>query len=459
VGAVAVHSDTFKNAGYNALGEGPCTGPAAGTFAARPTTTAAVAGAPELTQTFTTKRFRPRLILRAPEGWKVKFDNGHAFALSSGHPSGADDQVAFFLDPYASPGDGPKHPGGAILANVSRTPTGLVAWLRSNPSLKVTAPDTLKLGTPVLTAKSVDVDLSSSAGKEDPHCPRACISYLAFRGRGYRFPYGTGLGEPARLFFALIRIDDEVHTLAIAVDSPSRAAFTQVLPAAAAVLESLRIDAVPVLELSPFSTQCTKVFGGTCLGELAAGTHSTSTFRPGLTYTVPVGWTNFSDHEGFVEFVPPGGDWQAVNANKSDYLAVIPGVAPARSACSDKPAATRTVDGFVRSLRRNPALDVRNVHDVAIGGLSGVVADIRMRSTWKRPCPWSHDAPAVDVLVGVPPAPTGIAHNVTPQPMVMRLYLLRYKGGALGIEVDEVGGDAKLAAYDMVVQSFRFDAR
>jgi hypothetical protein len=387
----------------------------------------------------------------------VRISNDHAFALSSPYGSGnAGDQVAFFLDPYASSGSGRKHPGGVRLQGISRTPTGLVTWFRQNPWLVVTAPRTVELGTPVLTAKTIDVDLSAKAPKEEPQCPAACISYLAFRGPGYEFPYGTARGAPARLYFAEIRIGTQVHTLAIAFDSASKRTFRQVLPAATAIVESLRVDAVPVAELSQFSAICTKVFAGTCLGEVTAGTHSTSTFEPKLTYTVPVGWTNYGDTRGGVAFVPPGGDWRAVDQNKSDYVNVLPQIAPPRSNCSDQPSSVRSPKGFLGWLERNPGLDVTHTSRVSLGGLSGYVADLRMRTDWKRTCPWSHGAPAILAIIGVPPTSKELAHNVTPQPMVMRLYLLAYNGGTLGIEIDEVAGDEKLAAYDKVVRSFRF---
>jgi len=40
--------------------------------------------------------------------------------------------------------------------------------------------------------------------------------------------------------------------------------------------------------------------------------------------------------------------------------------------------------------------------------------------------------------------------------MVMRLYLLGYRSGTLGIEVDALTDPAKLDAYTKVVQSFKF---
>jgi hypothetical protein len=45
---------------------------------------------------------------------------------------------------------------------------------------------------------------------------------------------------------------------------------------------------------------------------------------------------------------------------------------------------------------------------------------------------------------------------LTPGHAVMRLYLLRYKHGTLGIEIDDVRDDARLATYSKVVGSFRF---
>src|SRR5262245_62683962 len=35
--------------------------------------------------------------------------------------------------------------------------------------------------------------------------------------------------------------------------------------------------------------------GGTCLGDIAPGTYTSTTFRPRVTYTVPAGWNNAMD--------------------------------------------------------------------------------------------------------------------------------------------------------------------
>ena len=462
VETVALFSNALSSAGFNALNDGPCAVGTAAVAAPQTTTGRATSAPPALTQTFVSRHFEPRLTIRAPAGWSVHFDNGHAFALASPDgPPPVGDQIAFFLDPYASAGDGPTHPGGRPLAGVSRTPAGLVAWLRQNRALVVSPPATVKAGHPLLTWRTVDIDLAASAPREDPGCPGPCLSYLAFRGPGYPFSYGTGRGEPARLYFTSVRIGTVVRTLAIAVDSPSRVTFKAILPAAEAIVASLRVAAAAVPPLSALSSFCTAVFNGTCLGELAAGTHSTTTFRPALTYTVPVGWINFSDHRGFVAFVPPGGDWTrtAVDNAKTDYIMVATSIATSREGCADGPSKIRTPTAFARWLQHEPGLTTTRPDPVAVGGLSGVVVDIRMRKDWTKTCPWSHGVPAAQVLWGLAPSPTGFAQGTIPQPMVMRLYLLIFLHGTLGIEIYEVSGDEKLDAYSAVVKTFRFAGR
>jgi tRNA A-37 threonylcarbamoyl transferase component Bud32 len=457
VSAVALYSNPLSTAGTIAIGEGPCTGVAPGGVNTLATTTTGAAAAPlPLTKTFTAQKFRPRITIRAPAGWKVSIDNGHAFALASPAPSQVGDQIAMFLDPYASSGSGSKHPGGTRLVGVSRTPTGLVSWFQKNPLLVVTPPNTVRIGKPVLTARTIDVDLSSKATKEDPNCPKACISYLAFKGPGYAFPYGTFIREPARLYFAEIRIGSWTHTLAITFNSASKQTFRQLLPTVTAMIAGLKIDAVPVVELSPLSTQCSPVFGGTCLGELTAGTHSSATFQPKLTYTVPLDWTNFQDQSVIFGLVPLGGDWQAVDAEKSDAVIVIDHVTAPRGPCLGGHSAISTPAAYVRSLVHNPALSVTPPRSVNLGGLSGFVVDLRIRKTWTKACPFSHGQPFVQTITDLAPRLRELSHGLIPQPMVMRLYLLGYRGGTIGIEVDALTDPSSLDAYTKVVQSFRF---
>ena len=108
------------------------------------------------------------------------------------------------------------------------------------------------------------------------------------------------------------------------------------------------------------------------------------------------------------------------------------------------------------ALEQDRALQVSPVRAIAIGGLAGFRIDVCLRPGWTKPCPWG-EVTAI-ALTGVPPVSRNVSHNVTPSPMVMRLYLLAYKRGTLGVEVDAVNGSARLAQYDRVVRSFVFHA-
>jgi hypothetical protein len=127
------------------------------------------------------------------------------------------------------------------LVGVGRTPAALVDWLRRNPSLVVTSPTTRRIAHGRLVTTSVDLDLSVRAPREDPSCPGPCLSYLAYRGPGSAFAFGTGLGEPVRLYFGRVRRGGAEHTLMISVDAPSKQIFAKTMPAVTQILESLRL--------------------------------------------------------------------------------------------------------------------------------------------------------------------------------------------------------------------------
>jgi hypothetical protein len=428
------HSNTLASAGFLASGDGPCK---AGTANAvqRPAGSTPVIAAPVLSRTFAAKRFTPRLSVRAPAGWTLRSDTVSQFSLKA--PRGST-SIEFRLDPYAS------SPSGAPLSSVSRTANGLSAWLHGTTALHAAAGQGSRLGRPVLTVQSVDIGSSSR--------PRA---FLTFRDHGQAAALTTGDGR-TRLYLTSIRIDARVHTLAVAIRAPSPKDFDAALPAADAIVRSLEVSAVPVQEITAVSVQCGGAFGGTCLGEVPAGTHTTRSFKPALTYTIPVGWTNFNDAEGNFGLVPPGGDWQAIDAGKSDYLGVFQRIAPTGSRCGNNAAPVRSAAAYSRWLLHKPGLSVTGPKPVRIGGLSGIVADLRIRPGWTGTCPWSHGLPAAQIIRGILPTDPEMIHGVTPGRSVMRLYLLDYKHATLGIEIDEIGGSEHLDDYSAFVKTFRF---
>jgi serine/threonine protein kinase len=432
VEAVALFSNDLASAGY--VAGGPCV-PGTANVVTRSVAVAPAAAAPALTRTVAARRFTPRLSVRTPAGWTRAADGKGVFSVKAPHGATS---IEFRLDPSAA------SPSGAPLSGVSRTANGLSAWLRATQALNASAPQGSRLGRPALTVASVDIGPSSRAR-----------AYLTFRGPAATLATGTGR---ARVYLTSIRIGTLVHTLVIAVKSPSSREFNVVLPTADAIVRSVEVAAVPVQEITALSSQCTQPFGGTCLGEIPAGTHTTRSFKPALTYTIPVGWTNFNDHEGNFGLVPPGGDWEnrALNNGKTDRLAVLQRIAPTGSRCGDDAAPVRSAAAFARWLVNDPALSVAGPKPVTIGDLSGFVVDLRVRPGWTKTCPWSHGFPAAQIIHGVDPTDPGLIDGVLPPPFVMRLYLLDYKHATLGIEIDEVSGSPRLDTYSAFVKTFRF---
>ena len=427
-------SNNLASAGFLASNDGPCKAGTANVVKRSAGSTPVVV-ATALTRTFASKRFTPRVSVRTPAGWTLATDAVREFSLKA--PRGST-SIEFRLDPWAASAS------GAPLASVSRTANGLSAWLHGTRVLHAAAGQGSRLGRPVLTVQSVDIGSSSR--------PRA---YLTFRNHGRATTLATGAGR-TRLYLTSIRVGSLVHTLAVAVRSPSPKEANAVLPTVDAIMRSVRVSAVPVQEITALSTQCSGAFGATCLGEVPTGTHTTRSFKPALTYTIPVGWTNFNDSEGNFGFVPPGGDWRAVDAGKTDYLGVFQRIAPTGSRCGNDAAPVRSAAAFARWLVKNPGLSVTGPTLVTVGGLSGVVVDLRIRKGWTETCRWSHGAPAVQLIHGVRPTFPQMIHAMFPPPFVMRLYLLDYKHATLGIEIDEIEGSDKLNAYSAFVKTFHF---
>jgi serine/threonine protein kinase len=430
VQTVAIYNNERQWATFNASNNGPCTQATNTTPVKRPAKIP-VAPVPALPVRLSTHVFEPWILLRVPRAWSVKTDSRKSFAIRS--PSGA--SLSFVLDPYASTADGRQ------LRTVSTSARGLTTWVQHRRGLILAGPQTILLGSPVLTATSIDLRARANS-----------VTYLGSRGG----PLQARAGRPIRIYLAPVRIGTLAHTLAIVLEASSQRAFGQALPATAAIVKNLETNAFAAANLSALSGFCSVPFNGTCRGELDAGTHSTTTMRPALTYTVPVGWTNSGDLKGFFGLIPPGGDPTAVDIGASDYINVDTSITTGNGRCGDGQGTARTPEAFVEWLRHQPGVAPFTPRPARVGGLSGVVVDLRMRKDFIETCQWSSGSPAQQILTGLPPSPDILNHGLTPGHAVMRLYLLHYKQGTLGIEIDDVRDDARLATYTKVVESFRF---
>jgi serine/threonine-protein kinase len=425
VEAVALYDNDVSSAGYVAPSE--CV-PGTANVVTRPRVAPRAVTAPVLPLTLASKRFTPRLTVHAPAGWTSAADDAGVFRIraADGRTS-----IEFRLDPAATSA------GGTRLSRVSGSANGLSAWLARTPSVNSTSPQGIHLGSPVLTVTSLD--LAPSAGRRP---------YFSFPSGGATTTWSTG--PRTRVYLTPVSVHGVVHILAVAL----RGAVTAADP----IVRSVHVAATPTHGITAFSAQCTQPFGGTCRGEMPAGTYTTRSFKPALTFTVPVGWTNFNDSEGNFGIVPPSGDWAAtINGYPpTDRIGVWQRVAPTGSRCGDDASTVRSAAAYLHWLEADPGLSITNLRRVTVGGLSGFVLDMRIRRSWKETCKWSHGAPAIQFLHGMAPTAPQMIVNIWPQPFATRLYLLDYNRATFGIEIDAVEGGAKLAAYDTIVKSFHF---
>jgi hypothetical protein len=206
---------------------------------------------------------------------------------------------------------------------------------------------------------------------------------------------------------------------------------------------------------SASSAPCPNPGGGTCLGRLRGGLYQTSTFLPQVTYRVPKGWNNYEDSPGNFLLVAPGFDPLGHDAGTSDYIAVIPSIAASKASCAEgvQPGVGTAPRALVAWWRKQPGLIVSQAKHVTVGGLHGLVIDLRLNPTWKKACPYSGGNPVVPVIAGI--VPKGLDHPVGTG-LTMRLYLFKVYSGTLAIELDDVGNAGHLTAYSRVAEGLRF---
>jgi hypothetical protein len=191
---------------------------------------------------------------------------------------------------------------------------------------------------------------------------------------------------------------------------------------------------------------------GTCLGLLAAGTYTSRSFRPRLTFTVPSRWANYLDIPGLYLLQPPGskppGNWIA-----GSFVGLETSVAPEASDCqSPVKGVKRTPSAILKWMRTKRSLVVRHVHTAALGGLKGLVFDVRMRRGAKGCLSVGATQQAAPLLVGV--GPSSFDHEVAPH-YAERHYLLRYKHGTLDVALVDSSGGNKLASFTKIASTFR----
>ncbi|MDQ0822290.1 hypothetical protein QFZ79_000037 [Arthrobacter sp. V4I6] len=252
--------------------------------------------------------------------------------------------------------------------------------------------------------------------------------------------------EPSDFFDGTLT---DVRTWPRALNTEEISAAAQIAAPKGAMLDRPEQSAAPT---------CPDPHGGVCLGDLAAGTYTTKSFEPKLTYTVPEGWLNGEDLPGNVLLRrtddPQEGDWGG------SYIGVYQNVrAPAL--CGEE--AQNGVGTSARELaswyRTVPGLEIVREAPASVGGLSGTAIDFRVSAQWRSTCPLEGVIHAVPVIIG-----GGVSqlHHMMGAPLEMRLILLDWAEGNIAIEVTAALEQHSLMDYlegagaGAVIDSFRF---
>jgi hypothetical protein len=171
---------------------------------------------------------------------------------------------------------------------------------------------------------------------------------------------------------------------------------------------------------------------GTCAGKLAAGSYTTGSFRPRLTFTIPAGWANYLDIPGLYLLQPPGSKPPG-NTIAGSFIGLETRVAPEAFDCRSRVSGVGGTPAAITAwIAKQHGLVITDRHAASVGGLPGLALDIRMARGAKGCLSAGATKPAVPLLVGV--GPSSFDHEVSPG-FAERHFLLAYEGGTLDIQI------------------------
>jgi hypothetical protein len=200
------------------------------------------------------------------------------------------------------------------------------------------------------------------------------------------------------------------------------------------------------------SSACDPIMG-TCLGDLTAGTYSSTSFTPKLTYTVPDGWTNFMDRPA--DFWLARTDDADINGYGPNGIGILRDFVAMAQDCSQQPASGvgHTAAELAGWLSGLPGLKTSPVRPISLAGLNGVTLDIRMAKGWQKMCDWSPDKPTVPLFIGGAASQARRTSQALFEGASGRLYLLDRAGGStILIAIVDIPTGPSLADYVAVAE-------
>jgi hypothetical protein len=188
---------------------------------------------------------------------------------------------------------------------------------------------------------------------------------------------------------------------------------------------------------------------------LAPGLHASTVFGEPLSYRVPVGWENPSDSETYFQIRPAGSELAAI------HIFLDPFAASQAESCPGErqPYIGTTSSELAAWIADRAGLAVSRPILASVGGLTGVMLDIRIAEGWRPSCPFADGLPTVPLITRAP----GGYHWIVAGNERLRLYLLdRPGGGTVVVDIDAFDGrlfDELLRQAAPVVDSFSFTGR
>ncbi|MGI8703460.1 MAG: hypothetical protein ACR2JZ_02985 [Candidatus Limnocylindrales bacterium] len=314
--------------------------------------------------------FMPGLKITVPFPWTSREQDAGEFRVAPADETGA---VFFWKDLTPVTFD------GKLLPDVDASASGLVDWLRSNPSVVTSAPRHGTLGEDI-PATTLVVGVSEAAKNGDPDCPAeygACVGLFTDTAHWRPGGIGYAIGRQDKPLYLRLYVADVVtgavpHTLVVGVDAGNAQGLRNLESFAEPILRSVvlppgtsPVKAAEATEApsSDTATLLASGCGGVAPCALRPGTYVTGgqwPFMRGLKFAIPAdGWTSTFHALGELALQPPGFDDYGV------FLAKDPVAVPGhRKLATDTDG---TAAGLAAWIARHPDLTVSDPEQTTIG--------------------------------------------------------------------------------------------
>jgi hypothetical protein len=184
---------------------------------------------------------------------------------------------------------------------------------------------------------------------------------------------------------------------------------------------------------------------------MPAGTYTTASFKPAVTFTVPDGWQIATDSESYFQVRRAGQDVVGIHLFRDPLAASQDPACPTTT----QPGVGKSSTELVTWMRSLKGLTVGAPVMSTVGGLPGVAVDVRIAAGWTQSCAFANGLPTVPLLTDGVDLRWIVAGSER-----LRLYLVDLPGGGTVIvDLDAFDGDlfdSLVKDAVPVLKTFRF---